>query len=210
MGRGAPREVCCEQRSWAGVYLGAFAGYHRSNDKWTSDETFPAENGAIPFELNGLAAGGLIGANMQHGRWIWGVEADFAFLTGDKTHTTLTVPGLAADSVKSELGWNGHVRMRFGVDAGHLMPFVAAGIAFTDTDITIVDGTRSDAHNVLRTGLSLGAGLDVSLHPSWLGRIEFVHDRYATATVASPTQFDSEYFDLRTNTVRGALILKLN
>lgn len=199
--------ACC---GWAGVYIGAFVGHQRSNDKWTSDETDPADAGAVPFKLDGVTAGGLIGANMQSGRWIWGVELDFGFLRGDKAFTQATLTGLDPDSIKQELNWNGHARVRFGLDGGRFMPFVAAGLAFADTETSIVDGANAETHKLWRTGLTVGGGVDFVIRDGWLGRVEFLHDRYGSASFGSSTQDDSEHFDLRTNTVRGAVILRLN
>src|SRR5262245_53014847 len=69
--------------TWSGVYVGAFAGRTWSRDRFTSHNSegdFPAD--FTDFNSSGFTGGGLIGANMQMGRWICGTELDIGILNG--------------------------------------------------------------------------------------------------------------------------------
>jgi outer membrane immunogenic protein len=210
-GRGSIKDTAyAPAASWSGVYLGVFAGGTWARDRWSSDETSPAAGAPIDLNSNDFTGGGLIGANLQMGRWVWGAELDVGFLNGGRT---LNFDNMAdVQSIKSEINWNGHARLRFGYDGGRFMPFIAGGLAFAETDATFVAGSETERHNQLRTGASLGAGVDFLLRDNWLGRVEYIYDRYNSASFGAlgPTGGDSEHFDLQTSTVRGALILKLN
>jgi outer membrane immunogenic protein len=201
-GRGSIKDTsCCEQPRWGGVYIGAFAGRHWSDNRWSSDETTNFSDQTFHLNLDGVSAGGLIGANMQMGSRIWGIEADLGILRGQDLAANV---GFNDESIKTEANWNGHARLRFGLDGGRFMPFIAAGVAFAHTDFAVDEEKRS----LLHVGLSLGAGFDMVLHDNWMGRVEFIHDRFAPASGAAA--FDSQFFDLTTNTLRGALMYKLN
>ena len=198
--------------SWSGVYIGGFVGVTRTRDSWESDETTPGSTTAAPFAINGngLTFGGLVGANMQMGRAIWGVELDL-----DKTRSDgrITFTGQNVDAVASKTNWNGHARLRFGLDMGHWMPFVAGGLAFADTTVTLTTNGGAPAvesRDLFRTGVSLGVGADMQMSHHWLARVEYIHDRYGSASYGSAQQADSEIFALRTNTLRAAVIYKLN
>jgi len=128
-GRGSIKDTSYAPGStWSGVYLGVFAGGTWSKDRWSSDETSPAAGAPIDLNSNDFTGGGLVGANLQMGRWVWGAELDVGFLNGGRT---LNFDGMAdVQSIKSEINWNGHARLRFGYDGGRFMPFIAGGLAF--------------------------------------------------------------------------------
>ena len=201
--------------SWAGVYIGGFAGGHWSRDSWTSDETAPADIlGPFNLDVDGFTGGGLIGANVQYGNHIWGVEADAGFLTGSKNFGPLDTlfPGLAGfDSIETKMRWNAHARIRKGYSFGSWMPFVATGVAYANTRMTLTDSaaTPSQASISLdRVGFSSGGGVDWMFNPSWIARAEYIYDRYASAGFQTPVRIDSQFMALRSHIVRGAVMYK--
>jgi outer membrane immunogenic protein len=196
---------------WTGGYAGAFAGGHWSRDRWTSDATNPASSlGGFDLEVDGFAGGGLIGANLQYGSLVWGVEADLGILTGTHTFGPLRTlfPGNAStDSIETKMRWNGHGRLRFGYAAGNWLPFLAGGIAYADTRVTNRDAALPvTVTDLNRVGFTFGGGVDWRFAANWIGRVEYLHDRYGTATVGNVTDNDSEHMELHSNIVRAALI----
>jgi outer membrane immunogenic protein len=121
------------QPLWAGVYLGLFAGGHWSRDRWTSDGTQPAGDFG-PFDLHprGFSGGELVGANVQHGNFVWGPELDVGWLTGSGTFDATPFADHDIDSVESRPRWNAHARVRFGYATGEFLPFIAGGAAFSN------------------------------------------------------------------------------
>ena len=201
-------------QTWAGVYIGAFAGGHSSTDRWSSDSTNPA-NFAGPFDLkaSGFTGGGLIGANVQYGNHVWGVEADAGFLTGAKTFGELRTqfPNLAnIDSIETQMRWNAHARIRKGYSFGQWMPFVATGVAYANTRMALVTTTRSGSIGLDRIGFSSGGGVDWMFAPNWIARVEYIHDRYASASYEMSVRLDTQHLELSSHIVRGALMYKFD
>jgi outer membrane immunogenic protein len=169
--------------------------------------------------VNGFSGGGLVGANFQQGNVVWGTEADIGFLTGSKTLAPPpdSLGDVEVASIETQMRWNAHARLRFGYDLGSWMPFLAAGVAYADTRVSLATTVAlaaitgrplSGSADVDRIGYTLGGGLDWMLWPNWIARIEYLHDRYATGSFAIPVVDDSHHMELHSHIVRGALIYK--
>jgi outer membrane immunogenic protein len=195
---------------WTGGYVGAFAGGHWSTDRWISDEISPGDDfGSLGIDVDGFTGGGLIGANLQYGRLVWGVEADIGLLTGRASFPGRPGDGDFLDSIETKMRWNAHARLRFGYDAGNWLPFIAGGVAYAGTRVTInnFDGTPpSGSIDLNRVGFSFGGGLDWRFAANWIGRVEYLHDRYGTASFGTHVDGDSHHMQLHSHIVRGALI----
>src|SRR5262245_58187946 len=81
--------------SWTGFYLGAHLGGGASRQQWTVDDP-PCLDPNVCITHNsgsnnalGFIGGGQIGFNYQHGRWVWGLEAEYsaASMKGDHQNT---------------------------------------------------------------------------------------------------------------------------
>jgi outer membrane immunogenic protein len=202
---------------WSGVYLGLFAGGHWSRDLWTSDETDPGSTPAAPtLSLQGFSGGGLLGANFQHGSFVWGPELDIGALTGSTTLNAAAFPqndpDPDLDTLEVRARWNAHARIRFGYAMGQFMPFFAAGVAFANTSVTLRDPPPLDSRRPVETkrlghaGATIGGGLDFLLSPSLIGRVEYLYDHYAPTGYGSVQRRDLETFELRSHIVRAALM----
>jgi outer membrane immunogenic protein len=203
--------------AWTGGYIGAFAGGHRSRERWTSDETAPPSRvGPLNYDIDGFTGGGLVGANLQHGNYVWGIEADVGALTGSRNFGPLAAlfPVATIDSIETRMRWNAHGRLRFGYAAGHWLPFVAGGVAYASTRVRVVNEIGQDPPSSVitlnRIGVTFGGGVDWRFASNWIGRVEYLHDRYGTASFATVTRRDSEHMELQSNIVRGALIYQFD
>ena len=59
--------------NWSGLYVGAFSG-----TVWGEGTRFsPTFGTSVDLDFAGWIAGGQVGYNIQHGRWVYGVEADY-------------------------------------------------------------------------------------------------------------------------------------
>jgi outer membrane immunogenic protein len=198
---------------WAGVYAGLFAGGHASRDSWNSDETDPAAAfGPFDLHLRGFAGGALIGANVQHGNIVWGPELDAGWMGGSTTFGDLRrfVPS-SIDSLDIESRWNAHARVRFGYAIGQAMPFIAGGAAFANTKVIYrdsADATPVAGADLTHVGVTVGGGLDWMFTRNWIGRVEYLYDHYAPASFGLGAQTNVEFYELRSQTVRGAIVYK--
>jgi opacity protein-like surface antigen len=138
-------------------------------------------------------------------RWVAGVEGDVAFGNSSMTRGgipgtfgdgsapgALILPGieaLQADSSTVAFGWDGSARARLGyLPTPTVLVYGTGGVAFQQISFgatcngTIdsycrVDGVaRSETVSTVRTGWTVGGGLESVLTGNWLGKAEF---RYA-------------------------------
>jgi outer membrane immunogenic protein len=202
--------------AWAGAYIGVAGGYLRGRDIWSSDESEPAAcNGDIVpgcgpqrFNVSGWTVGGLVGANVQQGHWVLGSEIDVNYVSADGG-LTLGGPFSDYDSLREDIRWNAHARMRFGYAFGQWLPFVAGGVALAGTNIRLVAPDFSTTVRSHRVGFSAGGGVDIMASPNAIVRVEYLHDRYGNALFSANN--DSQTFgSLSTHTIRGAAIWKLD
>jgi outer membrane immunogenic protein len=204
--------------TWSGVYGGLFAGGHWSRDRWSSDESDPAALlDGVDLKPNGFSGGALLGANFQQGNLVWGPEIDIGWLTGSATLDATGFPdtGNRFEAVKTQMRWNAHARVRFGYATGQALPFIAAGVAFASTRITFNETDQSapgivETKRLDRAGVTIGGGVDWMFARNWIGRVEYLYDHYASAGFGSLQQGDVEIFQLRSSTVRGAVLYKFD
>jgi outer membrane immunogenic protein len=189
-----PRPVAVPAPSWSGAYVGVHAGYAWGRAE-VEDLGIVVDDGA---SVDGFIGGLLAGANFSMGGLVLGVEADGGIGSGHGT--------LAGEDVSYDLDWNAHLRARLGWDAGRLMPFVAAGVAFAGFSFTDDLGETTRATYVAP---SLGVGVDYRIGASLLVRAEYLHDFYSMGS--GLIVLDDYTASLKsTDTVRAALIYKFD
>jgi outer membrane immunogenic protein len=180
---------------WSGGYLGLHAGY-LWGDVDVSDGIYVGGGGAI----HGPIAGALAGYNFPSTPLppvVFGVEADFGL--GNVTGTG--IPCEMCDEVATytyDLEWDAHFRVRAGVPGGTVMPFLAAGLALADLNVT-----SDEVFGGVFVGGTIGGGVDVKLGPRLIGRVEGLYDWYAHK------DYDEYGVDFTAFTARAALILRL-
>src|SRR5262245_53718847 len=154
---------------WSGFYVGLH-GDQLSGDV-SGHEDFNAPGGKISGTIWGLLAG----YNFRHSPldpWLLGVEADFGWAD---------VHGQGKGDCNIDylydLNWDAHLRVRAGAPQGSIMPFVAAGLALADLNITEVCGGPVEIGG-LYTGGTVGGGIDFRPSPQALIRGEVLYDFY--------------------------------
>jgi outer membrane immunogenic protein len=187
---------------WSGFYAGVHAGLFHGNVHVT-DEGVPAAG-----NLHGPVTGLLFGYNAPSSSlpapWIGGVEADIGF--GDFVGHGIVVCDLVdtcpplLPSFTYDFDWDAHLRVRAGAPMGNVMPFIAAGLAIAQVQVT--ESSLSIGNRYF--GGTIGAGVDVMLNPSVSGRVEALYDKYLRKTYADYS------VDLSGWTVRAALIWHLH
>ena len=111
---------------WSGFFAGFHAGSMTGDVEGIDGDTI------FGGTINGPVGGRVVGYNFQStGPIVLGVEADFGIADVDGTGTDISV-----DIYQYDLKWNSHLRVRAGLPHGSLMPFIAAGVAFADFELT--------------------------------------------------------------------------
>lgn len=178
----------------AGVWTGFYAGVHAG---WTGGEFKTTDTATLVKQTqrdNSLSGGALVGYNYQINQFVLGLEADITAFDLEKSKSG-NITGLETSSK-----WLATVRGRVGYAVDRFLPFVTAGVAFTDSKQAYAGAAESKT----RTGYALGAGVDYAFTNNIIGRVEY---QYA--------KFDGDKFnvvgdksDLAFHTVRAAVIYK--
>ena len=125
---------------WTGPYIGVQVGSATATVV-DADEDFSGT-------IYGVHAGYLY----DFGTIVAGAEVDY-----DLTNISETIAVVGAGTIDLEVDYVARAKLRLGLDAGALLPYLVGGVA--QMQITTVD-------EVSDTGTFFGAGLDYQLNPS--------------------------------------------
>jgi outer membrane immunogenic protein len=161
----APAQVVADRFTWTGIYVGANAGY--GTGMWT-DTTGTGDD-----RVSGALAGGQIGANLQTGSFVFGVEGDFQASWQKKTVNS--VVGGVAVSASEELPWFGTARARAGFAFDRALLYVTGGGAWVDLKLsgTALGVTVSSEQS--KMAWTAGAGLEWMIADHWSAKIEYLY-----------------------------------
>lgn len=156
--------------SWEGFYAGSFIS--GSSTRFVSTQ---ATSGAVTH--GGHGAGMLAGYNWQSGAYVFGVEGDLSQNSVKASNPGAT--GLVAHSAESL--HTAHLRARFGYDMGAFLPFVAGGLSYSESAVSVPVAGETQGANRTGAGWTLGAGLDWKVPLPIIGetvlRAEYLYDR---------------------------------
>ena len=151
--------------SWNGPYVGATVGYGWYNPNSSAN--------------NAWSVGAQLGYNFEVSNPIvLGVQGDINWVGFNQTFGNTT----------GNNGWNGAVVGRLGYDAGSVMPYVEAGVAF----LNINNGPSTNY-----TGWTAGAGVEFMLADQWSANVEYRYVDYGTGNNSTS--------DLTSNQIRVGL-----
>jgi outer membrane immunogenic protein len=152
------------QYLWTGCYVGGNIGGAWSNVDLSgvSGANFSATN-------SGFAGGGQIGCDYQWGAWVVGVR-DMLDATSLSSRTNISTAPFTG-VVDSRTRWFDTLTARVGflVPSTNVLLYAQGGAAWTNTNITFLDGSGAqlgEASND-RTGWTVGAGVEWMFAPHW-------------------------------------------
>jgi outer membrane immunogenic protein len=176
---------------WSGFYAGAHLGYLFGDV--TIDEGI-TKGGSI----SGPIGGAIFGYNFPTSplsNVLFGLEAD-AGLAGVHGHG---VNGDGCADYLYDLNWDAHFRARAGFPMGNTMPFLAAGLAVANLDIS----SPCDDFGGVFTGGTVGGGVDFKIAPRTIARGEVLYDFYGTR------QYEEFSASFNAWTARAAILWQL-
>jgi opacity protein-like surface antigen len=125
--------------TWAGLYVGAFAGAEEGAAHWG----YPG--GEVAPKLAGILGGFDLGYNWQNGPWVYGLEGDVSF-TDSKggiacgpvsiDNATLVSSPLFAMTCNARHSWVATITPRLGFTWGRELFYLKGGAAFTHEDFS--------------------------------------------------------------------------
>jgi outer membrane immunogenic protein len=193
---------------WAGFYVGVHGGAvnHKSTaydldrfgDFITNTPFFPVSVGQS--ETSALA-GVHLGYNWQSGRFVYGLEGDFAGVFNNDSEVTFTAAALGApqfiQTYSSELKWLSTVRGRLGMDFNSTLAYVTGGLAIAGVNnrwgMGSTDGSIEPqfafqfVDDSTRLGWTIGGGIEHRFSPNWSFRIEGLYVDLGTSNTVRHT-----------------------
>jgi opacity protein-like surface antigen len=161
----APVAPVVTTTNWDGPYIGATVGY-----SWY--------NSGVLGAANGWDIGAQLGYNFHVS------DAIVLGLQGDVNWISTSYP-------TNPSGWNGAIVARLGYDAGAILPYVEAGVAFADINFPAPTGSQSSA------GWTAGAGIEFMLADQWSVNVEYRYADYGS--------FGGGVGDINDNSIRVGL-----
>ncbi len=166
--------------TWTGFYVGINGGYARQN---VGGNLFGNK------VTNGGIIGGTVGYNYELQNYVVvGLEGDFGYM-GNSGSKVLNGAPLVTGKVDNN--YFGTVRGRVGYALNGygipLLPYITAGVAFTDTKLSYAN-SFNPAANFTKTsstaGFTVGGGLEAQIYQNLTAKIEYLYadfgkERYA-------------------------------
>ena len=171
----SPVSVAIPVGNWNGFYIGIQGGYGWGDVNWTY-----AGGADASHRTRGALLGGTIGANVQTGQWVFGVEADYAW-ADIRGSTACPNPAFACRSTLESFGT---VRGRVGIAWSNWLLYGTGGVAFGDQNIRTVQlagiatpasGTPVNGTNIFTAGWTAGGGVEWAFAPNWSAKIEALY-----------------------------------
>lgn len=148
-----PTPVQAQAFDWSGFYVGANAGVDFNGEFGTNF------SGNLDKDT-GFIGGGVVGYNYQIDNFVFGVEGDLNYLSGEATSGTTS----------AELDFLGTFTARAGYTPfDRLLAYVEGGLAVGRTDLSLGGASDQD----ISTGYVVGAGAEYALNDKWITGVEY-------------------------------------
>jgi len=169
---------------WSGFYVGANGGYGWGTEK-DPYVTPVIGNFGISGGLYGIQAG----YNHQIGKYVVGVEADYAWGNLSDSFTAAAATSFngsalsAAATIKTELTSLGTVRVRAGYAFDNLLVYATGGYAYGNNKITVSGSatwqgatwSAQAGNSQTHSGWVIGAGSEYAFTRNITAKIEYLH-----------------------------------
>jgi high affinity Mn2+ porin len=179
---------------WSGLYFGGHVGYGQGRANATV--TDPAAT-SVANTFGGNTAGVQFGYNVVlPSRVLLGLETDLTVASYLDSNAIIAGIPTARSNVSEQVDYTGTVRARLGYVHDPWMIYATGGFAFAGTRV-LNDAPNIDEEKKLnvRSGWSLGAGVEYALSPHWSARAEYLYNQYigADAQFPSGTHYSSTF-----------------
>ena len=188
--KAAPAPVMAQVYNWTGLYVGVNGGWGWGQQ----DPLTPFSNrfDRTSFNINGGMIGGTIGAQIQQGYVVLGIEGDldWANIKGNGISTPtiggLVLPGQPITlNIATNTSAVGTARIRAGVAMNNWLFYATGGAAFVKSSAngTSIAGVPCGTLGVLpncsasswRPGLAAGLGAEWGFTQNWTAKLEYLY-----------------------------------
>lgn len=202
---------------WTGVYGGIVGSVGMFTGAEAADYY---NNYNISTSEWGGTIGGTLGANIQSGMFVYGVEGDFSW--SGLSHKTFEAEYDGGSEVSGEWNSVATLRGRAGLAVDDTLIFVTGGIALVDVDQSYCyyencdsgsyDGYYDMFNNGWKVGFAAGAGVEHAFTDNLTVKAEYMYIGLPTATVKSEYLKEQGYegvnFDSSAHLIRVGLNYK--
>lgn len=177
---GQPPSGSGTAHDWSGFYLGINAGYGFGKARSSYiDFMDPSANGSESLPGKGLLVGGQAGFNWQHGKILYGIEADIQH--SDVKHEVFESDGGDHSTLTYAIDWFGTKRGRVGyIPVDNTVLYATAGLAYGQMALSVrgydsVLGAFSFGISDRRFGWTAGLGAEVAFDDRWSVKTEYLY-----------------------------------
>jgi outer membrane immunogenic protein len=177
----APAPPPCD---WSGFYIGANVGVAGLNTTINDLDDWFSPN-ANTLEDTNVAGGGQFGYNWQSGAFVFGVEADGAYLNTKDTQTLELFSGNSGHLMhEAKVDFQGSLRARAGIAVDKALIYATAGLAVSHgNDKFVAEEENLTAHqDDWQAGFVAGVGTEYMFNCHWSARMEALYFHYPTST----------------------------
>jgi outer membrane immunogenic protein len=185
---------------WAGSYVGLSVGGAMGEADLT--QLAGVQAGARDrLDLDGMMFGALLGWQTAYRNVIVGLEGDVSLSSLDGS-----VTGGPTAPVSADIFWLASSRVRLGYDWGNVLPYLTGGYALAQVE-SRNPTLLGPAPDPLKSGFTVGAGLDLALSERITGRVSYDYVNLGDVDIAPAGILTS--FEPELHLARAALIWKL-
>jgi outer membrane immunogenic protein len=186
--------------SWEGFYAGAFIS--GSSTRFESSTSGDSRDVTQSRHSTGVLAG----YNVQSGPYVFGIEGDISrnFAKGDNFGAGALVPHSALSLHTA------HLRGRLGYDMGAFLPFVAGGLSYFESAVSVPTGLDAKGANRTGAGWNIGAGVDWKVPLPIIGetilRAEYIYENLPSRMYSYDPAFAAIDMKSSSHQIRAAMI----
>jgi outer membrane immunogenic protein len=173
--------------NWTGFYVGANGGYAWGQQDPLNIITNRFDRLSIDF--SGAVLGGTVGAQIQSGHVVLGLEADLDWANLDGSSVIVPriagVPLVGATiNASTNISWESTARARVGYANDNWLFYATGGLAVlgAKTNLATVAGgavctgiLNGCAGANKQLGAALGGGVEYGFAPNWSAKVEYLH-----------------------------------
>jgi outer membrane immunogenic protein len=188
----APVAYAPQVYNWTGIYFGGHIGEAYSSSTWTDPFGSTSND---QFSSWGFLGGGQVGANAQFNRLVIGVEGDFSWINSSNKGTDSI-----GEALTTNTQWTSTVAGRIGAAFDRLLVYGKGGLALAEDQSSLTDlGSNTATNTFLRTGWTVGAGLEYALDDHWSAKLEYDYLGFGSQTMNFTTPLESVSSDASLN-----------
>ena len=190
--RTLPEKAINARFDWSGWYFGGHTAYDYGNAKTTLSDPQPRRSTSWFANFNGGVQIGY--AYSLPARFVLGLEADVSFPNFFKGDDQVSSLKATRGNVAERMDCVGTVRGRLGYAFDRWLLFGTGGFAWSLTRYSQQPGLTDSEDDVLRvrSGWTVGAGVELAITPDWTARLEYGYDRFGKVTAVFPSATDVE------------------